>query len=696
MTLDRGYYLVTVDYETNIERGCVSTVTTPDFRDSSVRVDEVPIVKEKNQISYRIFIRDDGLKVNIENREWSNQQDGWLLIKEIGIRTYAGSQWYSFLTLLIGCVLLNTALYAREKYQNKLAGKQQRFVFVMLVFTILAACLAQGTGYLFDGHDLDFHLKRIEGLKEGLLQGDFPVKIHPLWLHDNGYAVGVFYGDLLLYIPALLRIIGFSIQSSYQFYAFMITVGTVLISYFCFSRMAKSAYIGLAACIIYVMSMYRLNNVYVRGAVGEYTAMMFLPLIIYGLWQIFTENPESEGYRWKWIMPTVGYSGLIVSHILSCEMVGLFTIITCFILWKRTFRRKTFVVLTKVVLATAAANAWFLVPFFNYYFTTIFKVNNPDKINNYYYWIQKSGTYFPQIFSTEYTVSGWDQYTTAGMAGEMPQIIGLSISLILAAVFIWLFVNKCRKKEIWLIAGLAYLTLFMASNLFPYDWLCYHVPQIKSLIVSLQYPWRFFTLTSGLTCFLLVLILREWENKYGKKAVALIMVGLCFIGTVQGLSFMSRVMNERAPLKIYDTAALGDFEYINLEYIKREADYQSFNREVSVSDELMLYDHYTKDGLEVTMDVANAGEDENYIDIPISNYRGYHAVDTVTGKEFRIGDGRNCCIRIYFEPGYQGNVHVYFREPKLWRAAELFSLFSILAGGSYIWWRKKKKNQSIA
>ncbi len=259
LTLDRGYYLVTIDYQTNIESGCVSTVTSPDFREASIRTDTVPLLMEKDQISYRIFIRDDGMEVCIENREWSDQQDGYLLIKGVSVRTYAGSQWYAFFALLALCILLNVTIICWRKYKSKLESKQQRFIFIMLIFTILAASFAQGVGYLFGGHDLDFHLKRIEGIKEGLLEGIFPVKIQPLWLHENGYAVGVFYGDLLLYIPAILRIVGFSIQWAYQIYVFMINVGTVIISYFCFSRIARNSYIGLGACILYVMSMYRLN-----------------------------------------------------------------------------------------------------------------------------------------------------------------------------------------------------------------------------------------------------------------------------------------------------------------------------------------------------------------------------------------------------------------------------------------------------
>lgn len=695
VTLDRGYYLVTVDYETNIESGCISTVTSPDSREASIRADEVPLIREKNQVSYRIYIRDDGMRVNVENREWSSQQDGWLLIKGISIQTYERSQWYHFFTFLSVCILLNVALYIRKKYQDKFESRQQRLVVVILVIVIIVTCFAQGMDYLIGGQDLDFHLKRIEGIKEGLLNREFPVKIYPLWLWENGYASGVLYGDLLLYIPAILRIIGFSVQTAYQIYLVLINVGTVIISYLCFKRMAKDAYIGLCACIVYSLAIYRLNNIYVRGAVGEYTAMMFLPLIVCGMWQIFTEETNSEKYRFRWIMPTIGYSGLIISHVLSCEMVGLFTIISCVFFWKRVLQKGTFAVLLKVVGFTIMINAWFIVPFFDYYFTTIFKVNDPSKMNNYYYWIQKSGSYFPQMFSTEYKIQGWDQYTTAGISGEMPQTVGIVAMLIILLAFLSIVINKNRK--LYFPVGLTVLALFMSSNAFPYDWLCYHIPSIRPVIINLQFPWRFLSLVSVLISWIFIIILQEWkkDNK-GNSSVAYLAIGICILCFIQSISFMSRIINEKEPLRIFDTAAFGNFEWSGLEYIKKNANYQLFSRSVEGEDDYIQISGYSRNGLEAVMDVKNNGNQKKYVDIPIHNYKGYHATDIVTGKEFSIKDGENCCIRIYFEPGYQGKVHIDFKEPIIWRVAELTSVMSIIAGGIYFWTRKKKERQLVA
>ncbi|CDD66084.1 uncharacterized protein BN803_00305 [Firmicutes bacterium CAG:882] len=54
----------------------------------------------------------------------------------------------------------------------------------------------------------------------------------------------------------------------------------------------KKRRITFIACLIYCMSMYRLINIYVRAAVGEYTAMTFLPFVLYGLYRIYEKYQE--------------------------------------------------------------------------------------------------------------------------------------------------------------------------------------------------------------------------------------------------------------------------------------------------------------------------------------------------------------------------------------------------------------------
>ena len=93
--------------------------------------------------------------------------------------------------------------------------------------------------------------------------------------------------------------------------------------------MTHNKYIGLCGSILYTLNPYRLSDVYIRSSVGEYTAIIFLPLILYGLWKIYTEDENSPSYKHNWIIPAIGFSGIIETHIISTELVGLTTILAC-------------------------------------------------------------------------------------------------------------------------------------------------------------------------------------------------------------------------------------------------------------------------------------------------------------------------------------------------------------------------------
>ena len=68
--------------------------------------------------------------------------------------------------------------------------------------------------YNITGADLTYHLQRIEGVKDGILGGQFPVRLEPRWVYDHGYANAIFYCNTFLYFPALLRLLGFTVSAS--------------------------------------------------------------------------------------------------------------------------------------------------------------------------------------------------------------------------------------------------------------------------------------------------------------------------------------------------------------------------------------------------------------------------------------------------------------------------------------------------
>ena len=94
------------------------------------------------------------------------------------------------------------------------------------------------------------------------------------------------------------------------------------ISFYSFKKMFNTAGWGICGTCVYMLAAYRITNLYVRAAIGEYTAMTFLPLVIYGIYRIyFTDKNKKLIDHLPLIL---GVSGIIQSHILTCEMLAPF------------------------------------------------------------------------------------------------------------------------------------------------------------------------------------------------------------------------------------------------------------------------------------------------------------------------------------------------------------------------------------
>ena len=130
------------------------------------------------------------------------------------------------------------------------------------------------------------------------------------------------YGSLFLYFPAILHLLGMPITIAYNIYIIFMNGLACFISFYSFKKMFNTAGWGICGTCVYMLAAYRITNLYVRAAIGEYTAMTFLPLVIYGIYRIyFTDKNKKLIDHLPLIL---GVSGIIQSHILTCEMLAPF------------------------------------------------------------------------------------------------------------------------------------------------------------------------------------------------------------------------------------------------------------------------------------------------------------------------------------------------------------------------------------
>lgn len=70
-------------------------------------------------------------------------------------------------------------------------GRKNRRDAMILVCAAAFACMPLLWRGVYDGHDLLFHLNRIEGIASGLRNGQFPVRIHSSTLLATASRAGI-------------------------------------------------------------------------------------------------------------------------------------------------------------------------------------------------------------------------------------------------------------------------------------------------------------------------------------------------------------------------------------------------------------------------------------------------------------------------------------------------------------------------
>ena len=229
------------------------------------------------------------------------------------------------------------------------------FFFILLLTVII--CFPYFSKDFFLGDDLFFHLSRIEGIAQTLQAGYFPARNQLFWLQNYGYGVGYFYPELFMYIPAVIRCIGFSILTSYKAFIIFTTFCSLFSFYFAGKKISNDKKAGYMTALIAAFAVYRLHDMYGRAAVGEIQAFVFGPFIILGLFEIFNGHPE------KWYHFAFGFWGIFSSHLISLSIAFVVTAIYIILNIKKVFQSKEiFPALIKSVLIVLGLMTVFLFP----------------------------------------------------------------------------------------------------------------------------------------------------------------------------------------------------------------------------------------------------------------------------------------------------------------------------------------------
>ena len=601
--------------------------------------------------------------------------NGYLSITNMGIYETGGRYKKTIFHSFLLCLLIGAG------YFFLVSDTSVRKIMFFLAGIFLTACYPLYADFIIAGHDLPFHLLRIDAISQGLSQGIFPVKLHPLWAKDYGYAAGIFYGGAFLYFPAFLRLAGFSIQAAYKYYVAFINLGTVLISYTCFRKMFSNQSLGLLGCLAYTLSPYRLMDMYTRASVGEYTAMMFLPLILYGFYSIL--EAQNRKLQWKPIIITaLGMTGLIQSHILSCLMVVFTALLACILLIRRVFHRQIFLSLICATGLTILLNLGFIVPFLDFFQEDVM-INSPEWTGGVTGSFQGNGLFPIQLFALFGRSKGGAWATTAGISTEPTFGIGI-LFMIGMALFLYLLMlhfpgttGHRNYKPALVCMLLGCLLLYMSTCYFPWDALISLGDFTKTIIDPLQFPWRMLAPATAVLTFVLCYAFQTAQKYLERHFEPILLGSLILLVTSCGWYFYDFSFTGE-PYRIYNTYELNTMTMYSYDYLPAGTDPEAIQENLILTDGIVELTDYQKQGTQITCTVS-AGSDGGYIEFPLLYYKYYCCKDINTGQTLPIYAGTNNMVRISLPENYHGSIHVCFAEPWFWRLAEIISFLTLSA-----------------
>lgn len=557
----------------------------------------------------------------------------------------------------------------------------------------LVASLPLFSDFIYEGNDFRFHMARIEGLYQGLLAGDFPVRINPVQISGYGSLSATMYPQLFLYPIALLRFGRISLMLCYKLLLVAVNIGSAAFAFYGVKNICKSRRIAFAASILYTFSLYRLNNLYFRAALGETLAMVFLPLVIWGIYEVLW------GDRRKWYILMFGMTGVLQSHVLSTELCVLF-LLPEVAYWAVKGSRKEFwkrlLAGTKAAVLTIFLNASFLVPFLFFCGENLqsFRMENE---------VPATGAYFSQMFAS-YMIPAGASLEPGATQGEMPLTVGglLAVGAVLFCISCSRQKEKTAENQLGkhcLVFGLC--SLLLSSWLFPWEKLT-GLELINTLSTPLQFAWRFLGPASIFLCITaavgFVRFAENWDKRWIYGAVAA--VTFCSAGYF--FDMLSSEMEQTCDKMLLESYRVSDSMYMYGDGDSFKAfhlDYDSEEAYIKTAGGTGVeYSGYAKNGSRIRVHTvpepdSNTENGQDFLLFPLYYFPGYEV--RINGEPAQVTSiGTLVACRL---PKTPADIQVRYRGRASFHIADWVTLATVLgiAAWSIALFARKKRRRDV-
>lgn len=537
-----------------------------------------------------------------------------------------------------------------EKIYNTITKNKKNTIIFIIILTLLSSIPVFIFPGIKKGDDTYFHLSRICALSDNIKNLSFFNGIYPGYFNGYGYANGLFYPDIFLYLPALLTTIGINVIASYKIFLIFINFFSILSIYISIKGISKNKYASTLGCIIYAFSSYRLIDMFERAALGETLSFIFVPLIIYGIYEIIYKN-----YK-KFYILTIGMTGLILSHIVSTYMIAIALVILCIMNIKKFIKeKKRILYLIIAALTTLLLTSFFIIPMLEQMTSQTFYYSNTSNISEFELSKRTVPIYLLFLEIPNFRKAFFNKYW-------VPSGIGI--------IFLYLIYLKIKNKKIknefinhCYIIGIIFL--IMTTSIFPWD-----LEIIKKVLYPIQFPWRFyFIVTVFLTLSGSILASKIKENKKLLRNTFLIsMISLISI-------FVISIVPKRLHEIIEYDASYAEYlpKEIDKEYIKKRGN-------VIISNNPTTH-YYIKQGTNMEITFTQK-EKDTYFELPLIYYKGYSA--KINNKPLETFKTENGLLAIKIGDMKKGIIKVSYEGTNINKICKIISLISLIGFSVYV------------
>ncbi len=543
------------------------------------------------------------------------------------------------------------------------------FYLLTLISLIISIPLLLPDSYGL-AEDMFFHLSRIEGITKGIQAGYFPVRNELFWLKNYGYGTGYFYPDLFLYFPVLLRLLGFSLLTSYKIFIIVCTFFSLLSFYLTAKIISKNRFAGLAAAILFGFCTYRCIAVFYRGAAGEVQAFIFMPIIVLGLYYLFSGEPE----RW-WVF-ALGFWGLLSCHMISLVLAAIITAVFLLLKVPVIFRNRQILSgLIKSVLVTVLLGAGFLLPMLE-------QMNGNGLVMNLLVSTKRGGVTLNNITPLRNLLiffHDW-QYDSNYIRSVYPGWMLLAVPLLRIGL---LLRKKSSPKAADAMLVFGIILMLCSTDLLPWHYLAW-------LLNRIQFSWRLLAPVSVLLPICGGIYFAELTSKNTAWFFSGSLTFVCIVCAFP--IYKDTILNRTVP---EDEFIMQDNRVAGMEYmpIGLSAEFIDKNRDTvaAIPEDVEIISH-KRSGLSFTFSFAYSGDEETLtFNIPLIRYYGFRGSFTDSDGNtvpISVGKSSNGLAQVQIPSAEGGTVNVAYHKTAYEWAGEIITLLTI-SGITAILLRKK-------